>query len=92
MTLATNDFIRRFLSHVLPGGIGPPPPSINGANFRDLTQFTVAATAVFYLIVLHEAVAGEIALNRAERAHKFHTGRREIYFANALLTAIERAW
>ena len=60
MTLATNDFIRRFLSHVLPGGIGPPPPSINGANFRDLTQFTVAATAVFYLIVLHEAVAGEI--------------------------------
>jgi hypothetical protein len=36
------------------GGIGPPPPSINGANFRDLTQFTVAATAVFYLIVLHE--------------------------------------
>jgi hypothetical protein len=33
----------------------------------------------------------EVALKRAERAHKFHTGRREIYFANALLTAIERA-
>jgi hypothetical protein len=40
----------------------------------------------------HWSTDAEVALKRAERAHEFHTGRREIYFANTLLIAIERAW